>query len=403
MKCYLYTNDPAVRHLLIYLYDHNISLESGELYQNSNIGNISFVDWENSCDISFVGVGPSPEPLDIKDGDTSLKIKLNYFVDEKIMLFTHDYKCVDFTRQVVLEGDIDKLYISDLIKRSKKHVEDKIKSLLSEKPNAIKKYIYNSEDSYWDLMNSTIIRSYDSLFLKDGEKEKIFAYVKDFFSEETKKDYEKFNIPYKCNILLYGKPGTGKTSTILTIASYMHMNIGLIPISPKLDDTGLVHAMNSVKKNDCKIIVLEDIDCLFTNRKEHDVEKNCLTLSGMLNCLDGMFRNDGIMVFMTANNVSCIDDAMLRSSRIDYKLYYDYASDSQIKECFDYYFPKQKESYTKFHRRFSCKQITISMLQEFFFKNRKSTNICEVFDELDVIITGIKEEHKDSIAREMYI
>lgn len=407
MKFTLFTNDHSVKHILIYLYEKNKHLGDalpGELYHNQNIGNISFIDWENSCDIAFIGIGDTPEPIIVKDQEIDITIQVNYYVNDRKMLHSYDFRNVDFTRQVVISGDFDDKYIVELIKKSTDFVEKKIKSLLSEKPNAIKKYIYNAEDAYWDLMNSTIMRSYDSLFLKGKEKEKLFEYVKDFFSEDTKKDYEKYNIPYKCNVLLYGKPGTGKTSTILTIASYMNMNIGIIPVSKGLDDMTLVHAMNSVKKNSCKIIVLEDVDCLFTDRKTHDTTKNSLTLSGLLNCLDGLFRNDGIMVFLTANNISFIDDAMLRSSRIDYKLYYDYAEESQIKACFDFYFPSTdgKEGYRKFYERFSCREITISMLQEFFFKHRKTANICEHFDEFDIIVNGIKEDTKDSI-RTMYM
>lgn len=405
MKYYLYTNNSTTRQLLIYLYDKNKDkVTSGDVYNNSQIGSFSFVDWENSLDISFIGIGLTKGWIDLQDGDLEFRIKVNYFVEGDIsntpkLLLVNDYKHPpDFLRQVILDfGLRDDSIITTLIKKAKEYVENRIKSLITSKPNAIKKYIYNAEDMYWELMNSTIIRSYDSLFLKKDDKTKLFEYVKDFFTDETKAEYEKYNMPYKCNVLLYGKPGTGKTSTVLAIASFLNMNVGLIPVSKGLDDTGLIHALNSVKKNDCKIIVLEDIDCLFTNRKANDTDKNSLTLSGLLNCLDGLFRNDGILLFMTANNISFIDDAILRSNRIDYKLYYDYADKQQVQQCFDYYFKDKGADFRKLWNHIECKNVTVSMLQAFFFKNRKNKDIMSALSDLDEIINGVKEETKDSV------
>lgn len=402
MKYYLHSNDANSLPVFIYLFEkYPDKFGSGDIISNKMINVLNFDDWENSSDITFAGVGPCDWTEIIDDTDTRVRVKVDYclkgFGDKQFFLHYYDYKIPNFIRQMVIEGDINTKFIQSLMEKSRKHVEDKIKSLMVNKPHAIKKYIYDAKDEYWNLMNSTIIRTFDSLFLKGDSKEKLFDYVQSFFKKKTKEEYEKYNMPYKCNILLYGLPGTGKTSTILTVASNLKMNIGLIPISLKLDDKGLIHAINSVKKNDCKIIVIEDIDCLFTERKKEDTHKNMLTLSGLLNCMDGLFRNEGILVFLTANNISFIDDAMLRSNRIDYKLYYDYADKDQVKKCMNFYFPERDDLFTKLWRHIDCKNVTISMLQAFLFRHRHTADICAHFNDLDDIINGIKEEEKDSV------
>lgn len=405
----LYTNEPSTRQLLIYIYDMNPWLP-GEVCQNQNTGTFKFVDWENTCDVTFVAVGPTGtfRPI-IKDSGHSpevfLAIDVSPFItdgESQYLLSNRSFKDNDFIRQVVLmparEGALSEEYIAGLLKRARTHVEGRVRKALAQNTTTIKKYIYNAEDMYWELMNSSRCRSIDSVFLPGDTKEYLFKYVKHFFAPDTRAEYDRYNVPYKSNILLYGRPGAGKTSTIMAVASHLNMNIGLIPISKGLDDTGLVHAMNSSKNNDCRILVIEDVDCLFTDRKAHDTAKNSVTLSGLLNCLDGLYRNEGVIVFLTANNVSFIDDAVLRSNRIDHKVHYDWATKDQVEKCYRFYFPdKPPEDFKRFYNHIKNKEITISMLQAFFFRHRKAPDIMDILADLDQIILGIKEEDKNTV------
>ena len=82
------------------------------------------------------------------------------------------------------------------------------------------------------------------------------------------------------------------------------------------------------KQLDCLLIVLENVDCLFEHEhKPHDSAKTLLTLSGLLNCMDGLLRGgaDGLIMFLTANMTSKIDEAMLRTARVDLSLAFTHA------------------------------------------------------------------------------
>ena len=119
--------------------------------------------------------------------------------------------------------------------------------------------------------------------------------VEEFFSPETRSLYLSFGMPYKHVVLLYGVPGSGKTSTISSIASYFSCDIYTIPITKQLTDYGMIDALSEIndREDKKKIIVLEDIDCIFdTTRKEGD-EHNMVTLQSILNCLDGHMCVEG--------------------------------------------------------------------------------------------------------------
>ena len=71
-------------------------------------------------------------------------------------------------------------------------------------------------------------------------------------------------------MMLYGVPGSGKTSTINTIASHFDCDIYTIPVSKELTDYMLIDAIASLegKEEKKRIIVIEDIDSIFTNRSK---------------------------------------------------------------------------------------------------------------------------------------
>ena len=116
------------------------------------------------------------------------------------------------------------------------------------------------------------------------------------------------------------------------------------------------------KEDKKRIIVIEDIDSIFSERKKND-ELNGITLQGLLNCFDGFSCLEGTLLFITANNPSVLDYAMLRSCRIDHKFHLDYADEYQTKCIFETIFEEKKELFPKFYNFLSNKKYTTAMLQ----------------------------------------
>ena len=85
-----------------------------------------------------------------------------------------------------------------------------------------------------------------------------------------------------------------------------------------MDDNNFMRAIRRLPKK-C-ILVLDDIDALFKERKSNDGMKNALSFSALLNTLDGLAYRQGLITFMTTNYLCNLDSALKRPGRID-KIY----------------------------------------------------------------------------------
>jgi chaperone BCS1 len=111
------------------------------------------------------------------------------------------------------------------------------------------------------------------------------------------------------------------------------------------------------------VLLFEDIDCMrgsqsrggadsrggqngpaIPGTKEGTSTQNGVTLSGLLNVLDGFHAPNGVLFIMTTNHVEKLDQALLRPGRIDYRLYLGKASGRQKVELYRRFFPESSES-----------------------------------------------------------
>src|SRR5436853_1993002 len=77
--------------------------------------------------------------------------------------------------------------------------------------------------------------------------------------------------------------------------------------------------------------------------KENVADRNGVTLSGLLNVLDGFYAPTNVLFVMTTNHIEALDEALLRPGRIDYKLYLGKATDRQKMELYRRFFPGTSE------------------------------------------------------------
>lgn len=109
------------------------------------------------------------------------------------------------------------------------------------------------------------------------------------------------------------------------LASNLKLDICILNLAHKeLTDNSLASHLRDAPEN--SLILLEDVDAIFTNRSDPSVSSSTngksegVTFSGLLNALDGVAAQEGRIFFMTTNHIEKLDPALIRPGRCDVKV-----------------------------------------------------------------------------------
>lgn len=257
------------------------------------------------------------------------------------------------------ESEKFKGLLDDFIQDARKYYDTHI-SEIEDKKGEVGIYIF---DDYWELLNRHQPRPITTVHL-DGLETEILEYLKKFKSIENRGKYKMLGVPYKKNIMFEGHPGTGKTSLIFSLASELDCNLAIINFSKDMDDNNFMRAIRRLPKK-C-ILVLDDIDALFKERKSNDGFKNALSFSALLNTLDGLAYRQGLITIMTTNYMCNLDSALKRPGRIDKIYSFKLASKVQTQHMFNKFFPEHTEHFTTFYKTIKLCKYTTAILQQYF-------------------------------------
>lgn len=278
---------------------------------------------------------------------------------------------------ICIEGD-NKELITCFIQKSVTYYNENIRHKNKDN-DEISIYIW---DEYWDVLHKQKKRSLDTLYFDDTFIKNVTKKFDYFLKEETEEKYTKLGIPYKMNVLFEGYPGTGKTSLIYGLASHFDMNIAILHFDKEISDTVFLRALKRLPEN--TVLILEDIDVLFKERKENDNNKSLLTFSGLINCLDGIATPYKLITLMTTNYKCNLDKALLRPGRIDYSLNFKYATKNQIQKMFNAFYPQYKDNFNDFYKKIKNLKITTATLQQYLFGYMDE-------DKYEILIENISE------------
>ncbi|THH29281.1 hypothetical protein EUX98_g4901 [Antrodiella citrinella] len=229
-------------------------------------------------------------------------------------------------------------------------------------------HIFMADTTYgcWRWNGARHKRPMSSIVLEPGVKDMILADCKDFLCSEDW--YAERGIPFRRGYLLHGVPGSGKTSLIHSLAGELGLDIYVVSLSSKgMSDNTLANLMGNVPSR-C-ILLLEDLDAAFTRgisrdekstgaptgssststssstssakNKEENNDGSTLSLSGLLNSLDGVAAAEGRLLFATTNHIERLDPALSRPGRMDVWVNFKNATKWQAEGIFRCFFPSK--------------------------------------------------------------
>lgn len=230
----------------------------------------------------------------------------------------------------------------------------------------------NDEYGYWKTGSLVKVKPVDKIILHNALKNSIITDIQSF--QNSRDWYFQTNIPYKRTYCFHGRPGTGKTSLSLAIASYTDRDVYAINISTLKNDSALQTAFSEIGDN--ALLLLEDVDAAFRKRES----KDGITFSCLLNCLDGAFYKEGLITCITTNHLDKLDSALLRAGRTDLIAKIEYPKLEQINEFLSVFYQQPISI------ECNCENIMLSMseIQEICISNRNSPNSAE-----DIITTSL--------------
>jgi chaperone BCS1 len=257
---------------------------------------------------------------------------------EGFHIFVMDGRLMWMKREIqVANSIIEKISLSTLGRDKgplQKLVGEAMEHRIARELNRIAIYVPSPYSNEWSRARLGNNRKLDSVVLKDGQKEAIVGDLKRFFASRER--YETLGIPWRRGYLLYGPPGTGKTSLVTALASDLSLNVCVLSLaSPNVTDEKIGALLSSVPSR--SIILIEDVDAFFQQRSKADVQVK-VSYSGFINALDGVAAHEGSVVFLTTNHPDRIDEAAIRSGRVDFRMELGLCDTDQLERMFRKFF-----------------------------------------------------------------
>ncbi|KAE9612673.1 putative ATPase, AAA-type, core, AAA-type ATPase domain-containing protein [Lupinus albus] len=201
--------------------------------------------------------------------------------------------------------------------------------------------LYTNNGSYWSHVVFQHPATFQTLAMEPKEKELIIDDLITF--SKSGEFYAGIGRAWKRGYLLYGPPGTGKSTMIAAMANLLGYDLYDLELTNVKDNTELRKLL--IETSSKSIIVIEDIDCSLDltgqrrkkrgKREEEEEEKDPrqkqqgmeesdgknskVTLSGLLNFIDGLWSACGgeRLIVFTTNYVEKLDPALVRKGRMD--------------------------------------------------------------------------------------
>lgn len=165
--------------------------------------------------------------------------------------------------------------------------------------------------------------SWDTIAGYENTKAEIREVIKAYVDKEEQKKLQKANMKPIKGLLLFGPPGTGKTTIARAIANETNMKLIVVNAGEFVDkyvgesEKRLRAIFEEAKKNAPAMICFDEIESFLAKRNDdtRNYEKNIITT--FLSQMDGFNEMKDVFVVATTNKPNLIDEAALRPGRFD--------------------------------------------------------------------------------------
>jgi chaperone BCS1 len=202
------------------------------------------------------------------------------------------------------------------------------------------------------------------VFLPGRQVQSLKEDLENFLSQRPR--FEQLGVPWRRGYLFQGIPGSGKTKLCMALCRQLHLSLAVINLThPLINDSSLPAALQKIPGT--QALLLEDLDRVVG---ELGKEKGTLTLSGLLNVLDGSMSQEGRVVFLTTNHPGRLDPALIRPGRIDVVVPFGPATPDQAEAYFLHFFPGHEQGAQRFAGWAGSGAYSMAQLQSHLMEHR---------------------------------
>ena len=266
------------------------------------------------------------EKIEMTVGSTTVKVKQKNIEEEKTTIVPNTESFMGLVQQKIAEGNE-----LELIQKPKSVISQIPSVIISLLPTAIMLALFimifklqglgEKGKVYDDTERKTKVKFEDVAGLEE-EKEELIEIV-DFLKRPEK--YTKMGAKIPRGVLLYGKPGTGKTLIAKAIAGeadvpFISMSGSeFIEMFAGLGASRVRKLFEKARKLSPCIVFIDEIDAIGSRRTSNSgaETENNQTLNQLLVEMDGFSSEETIIVLAATNRPEMLDKALLRPGRFD--------------------------------------------------------------------------------------
>ena len=266
------------------------------------------------------------EKIEMTVGSTTVKVKQKNVEEEKTTIVPNTESFMEYVQQKIAEGNE-----LELIQKPKSVISQIPSVVVSLLPTAIMLALFimifkmqglgEKGKVYDDTERKTKVKFEDVAGLEE-EKGELIEIV-DFLKRPEK--YTKMGAKIPRGVLLYGKPGTGKTLIAKAIAGeadvpFISMSGSeFIEMFAGLGASRVRKLFEKARKLSPCIVFIDEIDAIGSRRTSNSgaETENNQTLNQLLVEMDGFSSEETIIVLAATNRPEMLDKALLRPGRFD--------------------------------------------------------------------------------------